>query len=75
MTKTESKVAIVTGGASGIGLAIVQRLVEKGVKVAIADLNQEKLTELEESHKGNVIGCVTNVTKEGDIEALVKKDG
>ncbi|WP_340002564.1 SDR family NAD(P)-dependent oxidoreductase [Oceanobacillus sp. FSL K6-0127] len=73
MTKTESKVAIVTGGASGIGLAIVQRLVEKGVKVAIADLNQEKLTELEESHKGNVISCVTNVTKEGDIEALVKK--
>ncbi|MEH7237783.1 SDR family NAD(P)-dependent oxidoreductase [Bacillus sp. JJ1562] len=73
MTNLSGKVAIVTGGASGIGLAIVQRLLEANVKVAVADLNADKLKELEENHKGNVIGCVTNVIKESDIEALVSQ--
>jgi len=73
MQNLSGKVAIVTGGASGIGLAIVQRLLAANVKVAVADLNDEKLKELEETNKGNLIGCVTNVTKEADIEALVSK--
>lgn len=73
MANLSGKVAIVTGGASGIGFAIVQRLLEAGVKVAAADLNSEKLREMEETYKGNLIGCVTNVTKEADIEELVKK--
>ncbi|RKQ29353.1 SDR family NAD(P)-dependent oxidoreductase [Oceanobacillus halophilus] len=73
MANLSGKVAIVTGGASGIGLAMVQRLLKADVKVAVADLNEEKLKELEETNKGNLIGCVTNVTKEADIEALVKK--
>lgn len=73
MTNLSGKVAIVTGGASGIGFAIVQRLLKAGVKVAAADLNSEKLKELEEAYKGDLIGCVTNVTKEADIEELVKK--
>jgi NAD(P)-dependent dehydrogenase (short-subunit alcohol dehydrogenase family) len=73
MGSSNGKVAIVTGGASGIGYAIVQRLLKDGVKVAVADLNEEKLKELEEIHKGSLIGAVTNVTKEADIEALVQK--
>lgn len=73
MRNLTGKAAIVTGGASGIGYAIVQRLLEAGVKVAVADLNKDKLAELEEAHKGNLIGCVTNVTKESDIEALVQQ--
>ncbi|WP_080875689.1 SDR family NAD(P)-dependent oxidoreductase [Oceanobacillus timonensis] len=73
MTTLEGKVAIVTGGASGIGYAMVQNLVEAGAKVGIADLNEEKLKELEQHHKGNVLGVVTNVTKEEDIKNLVHK--
>ncbi|WP_269410001.1 SDR family NAD(P)-dependent oxidoreductase [Lentibacillus daqui] len=73
MANLSGKAAIVTGGASGIGFAFVQRLLKAGVKVAVADLNREKLAELEEGHKGNLVGCVTNVAKEADIEALVKK--
>ncbi|MEY8248712.1 MAG: SDR family NAD(P)-dependent oxidoreductase [Bermanella sp.] len=38
----ENKVAIVTGGCSGLGNATVQSLVAKGVKVAIFDINEEQ---------------------------------
>lgn len=36
------RVAIVTGGNSGMGIGIVKRLVEQGWKVAIADINENK---------------------------------
>ncbi|GAA3400754.1 SDR family NAD(P)-dependent oxidoreductase [Paenibacillus hodogayensis] len=71
MGRFSGKTAIVTGGASGIGYAIVEALLQDGAKVAIADLNKDKLAELEKLHAGSVIGRVTNVTKEADIEALV----
>lgn len=60
-----------TGGASGIGYAIVEALVSQGAKVAIADLNKEKLDALEKTHAGSVIGRTVNVTKEAEVEAFV----
>ena len=42
MSRLQGKVAIVTGGAQGIGEAIASRLVQEGAKVAIADLNGAK---------------------------------
>ncbi len=39
--KLENMSALVTGGASGLGLACTRRLVEKGVSVVIVDLNRE----------------------------------
>ncbi len=39
MTSLAGQVAIVTGGASGLGLGIVQRFVEAGAAVVIADIN------------------------------------
>ena len=42
MSRLHGKVAIVTGGAQGIGEGIAARLVQEGAKVAIADLNGEK---------------------------------
>jgi NAD(P)-dependent dehydrogenase (short-subunit alcohol dehydrogenase family) len=42
MTSSSSPVAIVTGGNSGMGMGIVRRLIEKGWKVAIADINENK---------------------------------
>ncbi|MEE4454357.1 SDR family oxidoreductase [Novosphingobium resinovorum] len=46
MRDLAGKVAFVTGGASGIGLGIVEALVSRGVKVVIADLNDERLAEV-----------------------------
>jgi len=42
MTTSDHRVAIVTGGNSGMGMGIVRKLVEKGWKVAIADINENK---------------------------------
>jgi NAD(P)-dependent dehydrogenase (short-subunit alcohol dehydrogenase family) len=49
MKQLENKVAIVTGGASGIGKAIVELFVKEGAKVVIADLNEDWGTKLAES--------------------------
>ncbi|WP_206601395.1 SDR family NAD(P)-dependent oxidoreductase [Indiicoccus explosivorum] len=73
MASLSGKSAVVTGGASGIGYAIVQKLLEQGVSVAIGDLNEEKMKELEKGHGGKVIGVVTDVTKEEDAEELVRQ--
>lgn len=43
MRNLTGKVAFVTGGASGIGLGIVEALLDRGVKVMIADLRQDHL--------------------------------
>ena len=41
MTALEGKVAIVTGGAGGLGRATVERFVEEGAHVVVADLDTE----------------------------------
>lgn len=46
MRNLKGKVAFVTGGASGIGLGIVQALLDQGVKVMVADLRQDHLDEV-----------------------------
>ncbi|MFL4477981.1 SDR family NAD(P)-dependent oxidoreductase [Paeniglutamicibacter sp. ORCA_105] len=63
------KVAVVTGGASGIGYALAQRFLEEGMSVAIADVEQSALDSAVASlsAKGRVIGVPTDVR---DIEAV-----
>src|SRR5699024_1319076 len=71
MKGLDGRVAVVTGGASGIGYTIVERLLESNVKVAIGDLNEERLKEIENNYTDQVVGVVTNVTSEEDIKKLV----
>ncbi|MFT4126135.1 MAG: SDR family NAD(P)-dependent oxidoreductase [Gordonia sp. (in: high G+C Gram-positive bacteria)] len=61
--------AIVTGGASGIGAAVVRQLAAKGAKVVIADLNAEKGAELAASVGGEFVPV--DVTDTDSIEAAV----
>ena len=69
--RLEGKVAVVTGGASGIGLATARRFVAEGACVMIADLNADVLATVEAELGDAVAGVRADVSNEGDVEALV----
>jgi len=72
------KVAVVTGGCSGIGLATVRRFVEEGAKVVIGDLNAERgaavVEELAKSSGGSDVATFVevDVTSKEQVDALFK---
>lgn len=72
-----NKVAIVTGGAQGLGNAISVRLAKEGCKVVIADINQEGIRETENQiHNlfgSETMGIITDVSKDADVEHLVNE--
>lgn len=62
--------AIVTGGASGIGLAIVQRLARSGANVSIWDMNDKTMSEAAKSVSGVKVHTTrVDVTKIAEVEA------
>jgi NAD(P)-dependent dehydrogenase (short-subunit alcohol dehydrogenase family) len=65
----QDKVAVVTGGASGLGRAAVKRFVANGAKAAIFDMNEEKGSALAAELGDNVIFCKVNVTDEESVVA------
>lgn len=67
----ENKVAIITGGASGIGLASVEAFVAQGAKVVIADI-QDAVGDEIVSRLGSAVAYKhTDISTDGDIEAVV----
>jgi NAD(P)-dependent dehydrogenase (short-subunit alcohol dehydrogenase family) len=75
MTNIQDKVAVVTGGASGIGLATVKAFLDRGAKVVIGDYNEESGKAIEQQLKEtyeNVLFVRTNVAEEQSVENLVK---
>lgn len=68
------KVAVVTGGASGIGKGLAQALLESGATVVIADIEQPALahTVAELARTGTVRGVVTDVSDPSSVEALAE---
>lgn len=67
--KTSEVKAIITGGASGLGEATVRRIVEKGGKAAIFDLNSEKAEKLiKELGEESVCYAETDVTDAAQVE-------
>jgi len=69
------RVAFVTGGASGIGKAIVERLVDEGACAVIADLNLEAAQTLAEKLGGPdvAIAVEVNVTRELEIRSALQR--
>jgi NAD(P)-dependent dehydrogenase (short-subunit alcohol dehydrogenase family) len=67
MQLTSSTAAIVTGGASGLGEATARALADKGVKVAIFDMNVERGNAVAASIGG--VFCDVNVTSEDSVDA------
>ena len=76
--RIEGRVAVVTGGCSGIGLATVRRFVEEGAKVVIGDLNVarggEVVEELVSSRGGADVATFVevDVTRKEQVDALFK---
>ncbi|TNM37494.1 SDR family oxidoreductase [Nocardioides albidus] len=70
---TQEQVAVVTGGASGLGAAIVRRLHAEGYRVAVADLDGEGAETLARSldQDGRVRGLTVDVAAEGAAERLL----
>lgn len=70
--RTEGLVALVTGGASGLGAETVRTLVKAGCKVTIADMNEENgETVLNEVGKDNAIFVKLDVTDENAVKQVV----
>ena len=65
-------VAVITGGANGIGLAIAQRLAAEGMKLAIADKDQAQLALAAEVLGDAAITVETDVADLGSVQALAK---
>jgi NAD(P)-dependent dehydrogenase (short-subunit alcohol dehydrogenase family) len=74
ITDYEGKVAVVTGGASGIGKAIVAELLRRGARVVVADIEQGAIDAMVEelSPLGEVSGVRTDVSKADSVEALAQ---
>jgi NAD(P)-dependent dehydrogenase (short-subunit alcohol dehydrogenase family) len=72
MGRLEGKVAIITGGASGIGAATARLFVEEGANVMIADLQEEVALALADELGPQAKALRTNVAREDDIERLVR---
>ncbi len=70
----KDKVAIVTGGASGIGLATVKKLLENGANVVIADVSKN-LDDIVSSlgNEAHTLGILTDVSKEEDVKNMINK--
>ncbi|MCG7322691.1 MULTISPECIES: 3-oxoacyl-ACP reductase [Arsenicicoccus] len=68
--RLEGKVAVVTGGCSGIGLATVRRFAEEGARVVIGDLDRTNGPRVAEEVEGLFVEC--DVTDAAQVDALFK---
>ncbi len=72
--RLQGKTAIVTGAGRGIGRAIARKFLEEGARVAICDLERERLTKAHQelAPLGEICSLVTDVTQRKDIEKLIQ---
>ncbi len=76
MKDFKSKVAVITGAGSGIGLALVNKCIDEGMKVVLADIDERALKRAERKlnkAEAEVLTVVTDVSKPKDVEMLANK--
>ena len=69
----KDSVAIITGGASGLGEACVRALLGEGGKVAILDFAEERGQKVASELGDDALFCLTDITKEEDVQAAIDK--
>ena len=67
----ENKVVVITGGASGLGLATARMVIEQGGKVAIFDLNEDLANQTAADLGDNARAYTVNVTDDASVQAAV----
>ncbi len=75
MNEFKGKVAIVTGGASGIGRAMAERFAEEGMRIVIADVEESALKKAEAEMKSDgaeVLAVRCDVSKAHDVKELAE---
>ncbi|WP_315371035.1 SDR family NAD(P)-dependent oxidoreductase [Paenibacillus xylanexedens] len=76
MGKLQDKVAVITGGASGIGAATARLFVSEGAKVVLVDLNEEKGKAFEQelkALKAEALFIKANITSEEEVSEIFKQ--
>jgi NAD(P)-dependent dehydrogenase (short-subunit alcohol dehydrogenase family) len=76
MKEFTDRVAVVTGAASGIGRAMSKKFLETGMKVVLADIDENRLESTLNSLKDfgvNLLGVATDVSQADQVEALARK--
>jgi NAD(P)-dependent dehydrogenase (short-subunit alcohol dehydrogenase family) len=68
MTEIAGKIAVVTGGASGIGRGIAEQLIAEGAQVVIADIDGDAVTRV--AAEIGAIGIQTDVTSSASVQSL-----
>lgn len=75
MGKLNDKIALVTGGNSGIGLATAQRFAQEGATVVITGRRRQVLDEAVGQIGGNALGICADASRLADIDALYQRIG
>ncbi|QTQ32044.1 cis-2,3-dihydrobiphenyl-2,3-diol dehydrogenase [Aromatoleum bremense] len=69
----KDQVVFITGGASGLGRALVERFVTEGAKVGVLDRSEKGIQELESMHPGRVIGVAGDARLLADNKTAVQR--
>lgn len=73
MNKLKNKVAVITGGNSGIGFGIAEAFSKEGAKGAITGRNQDTLNNSVEALNSDFIGITADITNMDDLENMFKQ--
>lgn len=72
MARLDGRIALVTGGADGIGAGIVRRLVEDGARVMSVDIDAEAGSGAVSAFGDRAAFCAADVTKQGDVVRMIE---
>jgi len=71
MATLDGEVVLITGGASGLGRAVVERFLEEGARLAVLDRSADRLGELESAHREAVVGVPGDVRSVADNQRAI----